>query len=263
MTVENFVRVLTGRHDAAVPLSKRLRTDSSSNVLVFLTGHGGAEFLKFQDDEELGAQDLADAVRQMHNKGRYKKMLLIFETCEASTMWKRVESPGVSGMASSILGEKSYSHHASSELGVSVIDRFTFYFLQFMEKRVSGIHSHANLRDLFNSISVQPLHSSAAIMSEGGSDSIKTAPVVDFFGSIKDTKPILKVHPVREMPVSENVGETLGRARLEYSFEDDERTHERRLNGHHELLSVWLLMAVLSVVALGSGLFVQPKLSNL
>jgi phosphatidylinositol glycan class K len=50
-------------------------------------------------------------------------------------------------------GEKSYSHHASSELGVSVIDRFTFYFLQFMEKRVSGIHSHANLRDLFNSIS--------------------------------------------------------------------------------------------------------------
>ena len=65
------------------------------------------------------------------------------------------------------------------------------------------------------------------------------------------------------MPVSENVGETLGRARLEYSFEDDERTHERRLNGHHGLLSVWLLMAVLSVVALGSGLFVQPKLSNL
>ena len=32
-----------------MPRSKRLLSDARSNVLVYLTGHGGDEFLKFQD----------------------------------------------------------------------------------------------------------------------------------------------------------------------------------------------------------------------
>ena len=48
VTVESLLRLLTGRQDAAVPRSKRLLTDSHSNILVYLTGHGGDEFLKFQ-----------------------------------------------------------------------------------------------------------------------------------------------------------------------------------------------------------------------
>ncbi len=45
-------------------------SDANSNVLVYLSGHGGNEFLKFQDVQELLAQDLADAVSEMHEKGR-------------------------------------------------------------------------------------------------------------------------------------------------------------------------------------------------
>jgi phosphatidylinositol glycan class K len=35
-----------------------------------MTGHGGDEFLKFQDVAELLAQDLADALDQMAEKDR-------------------------------------------------------------------------------------------------------------------------------------------------------------------------------------------------
>jgi GPI-anchor transamidase subunit K len=35
-----------------------------------MTGHGGNEFLKFQDNEEISAFDLADAVEQMYQKRR-------------------------------------------------------------------------------------------------------------------------------------------------------------------------------------------------
>ena len=38
-----------GRHEEWVPRSKRLLSDGRSNVLVYMTGHGGDEFLKFQD----------------------------------------------------------------------------------------------------------------------------------------------------------------------------------------------------------------------
>jgi glycosylphosphatidylinositol transamidase (GPIT) subunit GPI8 len=39
--------------------------------LVYMTGHGGKEFLKFQDAEEISAFDLADAFAQMWEKKRY------------------------------------------------------------------------------------------------------------------------------------------------------------------------------------------------
>ena len=37
-----------------------------------MTGHGGDEFLKFQDSEELQSHDLADAVKQMKEKHRWE-----------------------------------------------------------------------------------------------------------------------------------------------------------------------------------------------
>ena len=70
VTVENFIRLLTDRLGDDVPRSKRLGSDERSNVLVYMTGHGGNEFLKFQDSEEIGAWDLADAFEQMWEKKR-------------------------------------------------------------------------------------------------------------------------------------------------------------------------------------------------
>lgn len=68
--MENFVHLLTGRLPPGTPRSKQLRTDEGSNVLVYLTGHGGDGFLKFQDSEEVTSQELANAVEQMwQNEG--------------------------------------------------------------------------------------------------------------------------------------------------------------------------------------------------
>lgn len=60
-----------GRLPESTPPSKRLMTNSRSNIFVYLTGHGGDEFLKFQDNEEISAFDIADAFGGMWAKGRY------------------------------------------------------------------------------------------------------------------------------------------------------------------------------------------------
>lgn len=70
VTVENFVRLLTGRTQKGTPRSKKLLTDPGSNVLIYLTGHGGDGFLKFQDSEEITNHELADAFEQMWQKQR-------------------------------------------------------------------------------------------------------------------------------------------------------------------------------------------------
>lgn len=62
MTVENFLRVLTGRHAPGTPLNRRLGSGPGSRVLVYMTGHGGDEFLKFHNHEEVGGADLVRRV---------------------------------------------------------------------------------------------------------------------------------------------------------------------------------------------------------
>lgn len=98
-----------GRHPSSHPSSKRLLSTSTSNVLLYLTGHGGEDFLKFQDAEELGAWDLADAIAQMREKRRYNELLLLVDTCQASSMYSKLYSPGVIGVGSALTGQNSYS----------------------------------------------------------------------------------------------------------------------------------------------------------
>jgi glycosylphosphatidylinositol transamidase (GPIT) subunit GPI8 len=49
-------------------------------------------------------QDIADAIAQMHEKARYRRLLLFVETCEAETLTDRVYSPNVLTIATSKLG---------------------------------------------------------------------------------------------------------------------------------------------------------------
>lgn len=48
VTVESFLRVLSGFHFPGTPASKKLLSDANSRILIYLTGHGGDKFLKFQ-----------------------------------------------------------------------------------------------------------------------------------------------------------------------------------------------------------------------
>uniref|UniRef100_A0ACD5ZDR0 Uncharacterized protein n=1 Tax=Avena sativa TaxID=4498 RepID=A0ACD5ZDR0_AVESA len=124
VTVENFLRVLTGRHESSVPRSKCLLSDEGSHILLYMTGHGGDEFLKFQDNEELQSHDLADAVKQMKEKHRFKELLIMVDTCQAATLFSQLQSPCVLAIGSSKKGENSYSHHLDSDVRTCPI--FTF-----------------------------------------------------------------------------------------------------------------------------------------
>ncbi|EDS40808.1 GPI-anchor transamidase [Culex quinquefasciatus] len=134
VTVENFVRLLTGRNENGTARSKRLLSDAGSNVLIYLTGHGGDGFLKFQDSEEITNQELADAIEQMWQKQRYNELFFMIDTCQAASMYEKFYSPNILAVASSLVGEDSLSHHVDPAIGVYIIDRYTYYALEFLEK---------------------------------------------------------------------------------------------------------------------------------
>ncbi|KZT66084.1 hypothetical protein DAEQUDRAFT_485395 [Daedalea quercina L-15889] len=182
VTVENFLRVLTGRMDNSVPRSKRLLTDDRSNIFVYMTGHGGNEFLKFQDNEEISAFDIADAFEQMWQKKRYNEIFFMIDTCQANTMFSKFYSPNILATGSSEIHENSYSHENDHDIGVAVIDKFTHYVLQFME----GINktSQASMQDLFNTFDPAKLDSHPGVRSDLFHRPLDKTLVTDFFGGV-------------------------------------------------------------------------------
>lgn len=186
VTVENFIRLLTDRWDSDIPRSKRLLTDDRSNIFMYLTGHGGNEFLKFQDAEEIGAVDIADAFEQMSEKKRYNEILFMIDTCQANTMYSKFYSPNILAVGSSRLDENSYSHHADLDVGVAVIDRFTYYNLEFLE----GIDktSKTTMADLFDTYNFNDIHSNPGIRSDLFKRNLSEVLITDFFGNIQNVE---------------------------------------------------------------------------
>ncbi|KAM5545531.1 hypothetical protein V8D89_000569 [Ganoderma adspersum] len=186
VTVENFLRVLTGRVEPSVPRSKRLLTDDRSNVFIFMTGHGGNEFLKFQDNEEISAFDIADAVAQMWEKKRYNELFFMIDTCQANTMYSRFYSPNVLATGSSVIHENSYSYENDYDVGVAVIDTYTHYILEFME----GINktSQTTMEDLFNTYDPVKIRSHPGVRSDLFKRPLHDALVTDFFGGVSQAE---------------------------------------------------------------------------
>lgn len=148
-SVENLLSVLTGRYRRGWTEAgegegfrwtgqRRLDTDSSSRLLIYLTGHGGEGFLKFHDQQELTASDLGDALLQMWLQGRYGEALILVDTCQASTLNTELRSPGVIAAGSSGLGENSYSRDTDFQLGLSLVDRFTFAVNRWVDERIAA-----------------------------------------------------------------------------------------------------------------------------
>lgn len=183
VTVENFVRLLTDRWDEDMPKSKRLDTDSNSNILVYLTGHGGDDFLKFQDAEEIQAWDIADAFGQMWEKRRYNEILFMIDTCEANTMHSKIFSPNIIAVGSSQIHESSYANDTDPEIGVALIDRFTSYNLDYLETHVDKA-SNLTLADLFGSYDVGTIASHPGIRTDLFPDDLSTVRITDFFGNV-------------------------------------------------------------------------------
>jgi len=213
VTVENFLRVLSGKHPpgklqfgakvdlwripysdfiVGTPASKRLDTDQSSNIFIYITGHGGDEFIKLQDMEILSSMDIADAFEQMHARKRYKEILFAVDTCQANTLFSQFRSPGIMAIGSAEKGENSYSHHGDRKfLGVTVIDRFTYYTLEFLES------NKEKLKQDIRSLSLKDLllyYNPAKLRSHVGWNStlsrpIDQVPVTDFFGSFLEVIP--------------------------------------------------------------------------
>mmetsp|Transcript_29310 Transcript_29310/g.33731 ORF Transcript_29310/g.33731 Transcript_29310/m.33731 type:complete len:404 (-) Transcript_29310:20-1231(-) len=197
VTVDNFVRVLLGRHPPHTPSNRKLHLNAESNVIVYLTGHGGDNFLKFQDVEELMSNDVYGVFRQMHWLNRYSGMLAIVDTCQAHTLWDVLlesdtsDVPNLVAMGSSLKDQNSYGHHGDqTTVGVSVVDRFTYNFVELLNQAARRKRKLSLAKAVEECCPYRKLHSTAGIGSTKGGFKAEDVQVSEFFANKRHTTKI-------------------------------------------------------------------------
>jgi len=111
-----------------------------------------------QDSEEISNVELADALEQMWQKQRYHELFFMVDTCQSQSMFQLFYSPNVLAVGSSHVGEDSLSHHVDPAIGVYIIDRYTYYALEFLESVQPDSH-HTMAQFLKVSLQlIRPLH---------------------------------------------------------------------------------------------------------
>lgn len=174
VTVQNFFNAVLGIGPKSLQ-----NTNEDSHVMIFVTGHGGDQFFKFQDEEELTAQDIANLMEELSKRKKFKKALFIADTCQAFTLFDKVTTPNVYALGTSLRDENAYAHHSNQELGLSVIERWTHGFLTQYRKR--NVHpSKTTLHDLM----VAPFEGKAPLGAHVGVlGDFRELLLTDFFGS--------------------------------------------------------------------------------
>lgn len=226
----NLLKLLTNRHDPNTQNCKRLLTDENSNILMYFSGHGGDEFLKFQDYEEISSVEFALAFEEMHTKNRYKEILVIVDSCQASSLMGKIVSPNVIVLSSSTVGENSYAYTVNSVLGLSVIDRFTYSLSNFLKKN-SLLSKSTNKFTLNDKISVHQFYQSLSksflrstpyiYISPNSSKSLHQFMLYEFFQNNESPQLSIKHDDTEPFPYSQYRGISTSTGNHVYGDEED------------------------------------------
>ena len=112
----------------------------------------------------------------------------MIDTCQANSMYSKLYSPNIIATGSSEVDQSSYSHHADQDVGVAVIDRYTYYNLEFLEREVRDMGSKRTVGELFDSYDVGKIHSDPGFRYDlfpGGEDAARSRLITDFFGNVQ------------------------------------------------------------------------------
>ncbi|WEL39502.1 asparaginyl endopeptidase 1 [Encephalitozoon hellem] len=147
--LEDLLNAISGNCD------KLKDADESSNVLVYLNGHGNETFLKFGSIHFMTKDDIMARIPKLAR--RVGKVLLVVDTCQADALVDRDALPdNVFVVATSKMGQPAISSFSSSLICANVADNFPYFFFKRFGE---GIDAEAKLADLFAELNKEPLGS--------------------------------------------------------------------------------------------------------
>jgi glycosylphosphatidylinositol transamidase (GPIT) subunit GPI8 len=112
----------------------------------------------------------------------------MIDTCQAATMAEAFRSPNVLAISSSLKAESSYSYTIDKDIGVALIDRFTWKALDFFNKKVKLADSNATLQDLMDTMDAKFLQSTASARTNLFPRPLSEVKISEFFSNEKQVQ---------------------------------------------------------------------------
>ena len=104
------------------------------------------------------------------------------DTCQAGSLANSFASPNVLAVGSSMKGENSYAKGSDTDVGVSLIDRFTSATLDFLEKTAND--ESTSIEKMVKHYNPRSLLSTPDWKTDLFKRSLDHVPITDFLGSI-------------------------------------------------------------------------------
>ena len=180
---EGITRLLKGKHRPMTPRSRRMGSSEDSRLFVFMTGHSGIGFAKIQDLEEFSASDIADTIHEMSEVGRYSHFVWFADTCRAASLHEAFYSPNLVAVGSSANRQSSYSRHGDNQLGVSIVDRFSYNAEDFLKRMIRNSHNRSLTIEDFSSLFDRPMLMSDISVRTDLADPDSSYRLIDFVAS--------------------------------------------------------------------------------
>lgn len=195
VTGDLLLDLLTGQVSPYTPRRLRLATSADSNLLIFLTGHSGVEFMKFQDFKELGSDSLASAFKRLHSSKGYRQLLWIADTCKAESLHDAFDMPDFFAIASSGREENSYGNGFDSSVSVINADQFSYQSIKFLNTSGSTDKTISDYLEYFRD---KQMSSNVKLRSDRLNRDPSDVKMAEFFAqadATEDVRPVLMKQP--------------------------------------------------------------------
>ena len=147
LSAKDFYDILAGKQSER--LSKVMHTSNTSDVFIYWSGHGNDSECPLWSDEDkekaFGCKEIGQIVRDLHQQGKYRRMMLAVETCYSGLWGETLEGiPNVVVLTAANTLESSKADVWDSQRQTYLSNGFTRAFRQAIDS-----NPDIKLRDLY------------------------------------------------------------------------------------------------------------------
>ncbi|XP_054286479.1 legumain-like [Macrosteles quadrilineatus] len=183
VTPQNFVNVLTGNKSAMIGKGsgKVLKSGPNDHVFINFVDHGATGIIGFPNDV-MYASELIKALKTMHKKKMYKKLVFYMEACESGSMFDKILPPNINIFATTAANpeESSYACYYDATIGAYLGDEYSISWMEDIdsEEHQKNMTSETLLKQYKNVVKrVQESHPSMY-----GQKALDKNKVIDYMG---------------------------------------------------------------------------------
>jgi glycosylphosphatidylinositol transamidase (GPIT) subunit GPI8/ABC-type branched-subunit amino acid transport system substrate-binding protein len=179
INASDILDILSGNRTGALPFV--IDSSPGDNIYVYLSGHGSSDGFFINSVENsltansatvITPSDLGRTINSMYTENRYRKMLIVVESCHGGVMGQDINSPGVILFSSASPTENSIADNYSKEYGIWYADQFSHQLwsrtftdpdsslkdlYEWLYLHVSGSHVSVYNRDNFGDLEFMAL----------------------------------------------------------------------------------------------------------